>query len=73
MDLGEGESRRPRERIVKATTTRLNKPHPNPPPQPGTEAPEKLIETSTREKAMPQNLSSYSQNPLNGLLGSTRR
>ena len=51
---GQGvESRRSRGRVVKATTTPLTKPHPNPPPQSVTEVPEKPTVTYTRETAGP--------------------
>jgi len=41
-------------RFIKATTTPPSNPHPNPPPQPGTEAHVKPIVTATRETARPQ-------------------
>ena len=68
------ESRRPRGRVVKATTTPPTNPHPNPPPQSVTEAPEKPIVTATRENARPKKKrSSNQQQLLNGLLRSLRR
>jgi len=51
------ESRRPRGRIVCATTTPPINPHPNPHPQRVREAPEQPIVAATSETARPQNLS----------------
>jgi len=48
------ESRRPRGRVVKVTTTPPNNPHPKPPPQPVTEALGKSIVTATRKTARPK-------------------
>jgi len=54
MDLGEGWNHVFRGgRVVKATTSPLTNPYPNP-SQPVTEAPKKPILTATRETARPQ-------------------
>ena len=67
------EPRRPRGRVVKATTPASTSLHPNHPPQPVSGALEQPIVTATMETARPQKPEPKSTAAPNGLLGSLRR
>jgi len=66
-------SRRPRGRVVKATTTPITKPNPNPSPQLVTEVPELSKVTATRKMGRPEKPEPKPTPPLRRLLGSPRR